>query len=54
MGEDGQIAFIEVKTPTGVVSQEQTKFIEMMQGYGYRAGIARSVEDALKIIGKEK
>ena len=46
----GKIAFIEVKTATGRASPEQLKFIKMIQGFGHRAGVARSVEDALKII----
>jgi hypothetical protein len=44
------IAWIEVKTPTGRPTQEQLKFINIMQGLGHRAGIARSVEEALEII----
>ena len=48
----GYIAFIEVKTPTGRVREEQERFIARMQGLGHRAGIARSVEDALAIIDK--
>ena len=46
-------AFIEVKTPVGVVSREQERFIEQMQQLGQRAGVARSVEDALNIIKGE-
>lgn len=44
------IAWIEVKTLTGRPTPEQLKFIDIMRKYGHRAGIARSVEDALKII----
>ena len=47
---DGRIFFIEVKTPTGRLSKEQANFIQQMQNYGAIAGVARSVEDALKII----
>lgn len=46
----GFIAWIEVKTPKGRPSKEQINFIERMQALGHKAGIARSVEDALKII----
>lgn len=49
-GYDGRVAFIEIKTPTGKVRPSQVKFIELMKKYGYRAGIARSVEEALEII----
>jgi len=49
----GYIAFIEVKTPTGRVREEQKRFIARMRELGHRAGIARSVEDALNIILQE-
>jgi len=45
------IAFIETKTATGKPTPEQVKFINRMRELGHRAGIARSVEDAFKIIG---
>ena len=51
VGEDGKVAFIECKDDKGRTSEAQEVFIEMMKRYGYRAGVARSVEDALKIIG---
>ena len=51
---NGFVAFIEVKTPTGRVRSEQLKFIEKMHSMGHKAGIARSVEDALKIIYGER
>ena len=46
-------AFIEVKTKTGRVSDRQKKFLEVMRQDGHRAGVARSVEDAIKIIKGE-
>lgn len=46
------IAFIEVKTDTGRPTPEQINFINAVRRLNHRAGIARSVEDALKIIGK--
>lgn len=49
-GFNTQAAFIEVKKPKQQPKPEQQKFIELMQSYGYRAGVARSSEDALKII----
>ena len=49
-GFDGQVAFIEVKTLKGVVKKEQENFIKLMQKYRYKAGVARSVADALSII----
>lgn len=47
---DRRIVFIEVKTAAGRASKEQINFIQKMQIYGAIAGIARSVEDARKII----
>ena len=46
----GYIAWIEVKTPTGAIRPEQIKFINRMRQLGHRAGIARSVEEALEIV----
>lgn len=49
--KDGKAYFIEVKTETGRASQEQLKFIEVMrERYGCKAGIARCVDDAKKIV----
>lgn len=41
---------IEVKTPKGYASPEQKDFIRFMLDNGGYAGIARSTEDAIKII----
>lgn len=49
---DGFIAWIEVKTAKGKPSKQQINFIERMKELGHRAGIARSVEEALWLIGK--
>lgn len=49
---NGFIAWIEVKTAKGRPSKEQLNFIRLMNSMGHRAGIARSVEDALYIINK--
>ena len=51
---DGRAVFIEVKSPTGRVRPEQINFIQKMQIYGALAGIARSAEDARKIILQEE
>lgn len=48
--KDGQIFFIEVKKPGGRVRDDQHKFIDVVKRNGALAGIAYSVEDALKII----
>jgi hypothetical protein len=41
---------IEVKTDKGKVSPAQTKFIDMVLGFGGLAGICRSVDDAKNLI----
>ena len=41
---------IEVKTPTGRVSPEQRQWLEAVQAAGGIAGVARSVDDALRIV----
>lgn len=48
----GYVAFIEVKTEKGRPTPEQLNFIEIAKKYGHRAGIARSVQDALDLIGE--
>lgn len=51
-GNDGLVAFIETKTEKGKLRKEQKHFLNTMSERGYVAGVARSVEDALKLIGK--
>lgn len=46
----GQAVFGEIKTATGRASPKQTNFIRAMQAYGARAGVWRSVADALQAI----
>lgn len=43
-------ASIEVKTPTGRIRPEQQAWLEKIQAAGGIAGVARSVEDALRIM----
>lgn len=45
-----QAAFIEVKTPTGRLRPEQEQFLAVMRATGARAGVARSPEDAIRIV----
>ena len=46
----GRAVFIEVKSRTGRVSAEQEHFLEQMASMGALAGVARSVEEAERII----
>ena len=50
IGRNGNVHFIEVKTLKGRATPEQLNFIELMNSMGIKSGIARSVEEALKII----
>lgn len=49
---DGQIFYIEVKNEKGRVRPEQKKFIEVVKGRGAKAGVARSLEEALEIVNE--
>lgn len=51
---DGRAVFIEVKTPKGRPSPEQTKFLGTMRKFGVIAGACRSAEDALNLINGGK
>lgn len=48
---DGRAVFIEVKAPNGKVSPEQKNFLKQMRSNGAAAGVCRSPEEALKMIG---
>jgi len=45
---------IEIKTGTGTLTEAQRNWIEIVKEFGGIAGVARTVEDALKLIEKEK
>lgn len=53
LGEGNNVAFLECKNKKGAAREKQKRFIEIMHQYGIKASLARSTEDALKIIGKE-
>ena len=44
---------IEVKTPTGRIRPEQQQWLQVVQDAGGIAGVARSVEEALRIVTAE-
>lgn len=46
----GKAIFIEVKTPKGKPSEAQIRFLEAVRRLGCPAGVARSMEDVIKII----
>lgn len=49
---DDQIFYIEVKNATGKPRPDQIRFHEFLQSHNVIHGIARSKEDALKIVTK--
>lgn len=50
LSNNGEVAFIEVKTPTGKLKPAQERFLEIVKQMGFKAGIARSPEEAIKIV----
>ena len=54
LGEGCKVAFVECKNRSGQAREKQKRFLEIMRNFGIQAGIARSVEDALNLIGEEK
>jgi hypothetical protein len=49
----GQFLAIEVKTTTGRIRPEQARFIEAVRAKNGIAGIARSPEDALRLLADQ-
>ena len=50
---DGRAVFIEVKTERGRASDNQKHFLAEMRSAGAIAGIARSPDDAIKLIQED-
>lgn len=48
---DGRMIALEVKTPRGRLSPEQARLLEVMRACGVIAGVVRSVDDALDLLG---
>lgn len=47
---DGRAIFVEVKTPTGRVRDEQAHFLAVMRNNHALAGVARSAKEAIDIV----
>lgn len=47
---DGRAFYLEVKTESGVASENQEKFLEAMQKSGAIAGVCRSVAEARQLL----
>ena len=48
---DGKMFFIEMKNETGRLRRDQINFAAFIRNYPVLYGVARSVDDALKIVG---
>lgn len=48
----GRVVFIEFKTPVGVVSVHQQYWIAKLQGLGFTAGVARSLDEAIELVAQ--
>ena len=48
--KNGETIFIEIKTPEGRQSKAQKHFQEVMESYGFRYIILRSLDDAKRLI----
>ena len=53
LGPENNVTFLECKTKKGAAREKQKRFLEIMAQYGIKAELARSPEDAVRIIGKE-
>lgn len=51
--DNGKIFFLEIKNEKGRVREDQKQFHRMLTKYGIIHGVARSPEDALKIVSEE-
>lgn len=50
---DGKVFFIECKNETGRLRPDQVKFARIISAFPVLYGVARSVDDALRIVGGE-
>lgn len=50
---DGKAIFLEIKNEKGRASKEQLNFLERMKEVGAIVGIARSKEEAIRIVNEE-
>lgn len=47
---DGKMIFLEIKNETGRLREEQKKFLEVVSQYDVISGVARSAEEAIRIV----
>jgi hypothetical protein len=46
----GRVVFMEVKTPTGRLSEAQVKFQEKVEALGHQYAVARSLQEAIDVL----
>lgn len=46
----GQFVAVEVKTATGRLTREQQAFLRLVEQFGGLAGVARNVEEAVRLV----
>lgn len=51
--KDGRVLAIEVKDAKGKATKDQDEFLTLVRQHNGVAGVARSVEDALRIVGED-
>lgn len=49
LGPNAWVAFVELKTPTGKVTERQRARLVTLRRFGFRADVARSVDEAVAI-----
>lgn len=49
--KNGRVYFFEVKDAKGKATKEQLKFLQRMQDLGCCAGVVRSVDDVVELVG---
>lgn len=47
---DGKMIFLEIKNAKGKLREDQKKFLETMKQYDVIAGVARTPDEAIKIV----
>jgi hypothetical protein len=52
LGKNGETVFIEVKAGSNKLSAEQREWLGWLEANGHKAGVARSVGDALALAGE--
>jgi len=52
--KNGRAYFIEVKSGRNKATPEQEQFLDGMRALGFAAGVARSVDEAMELVGEPR